>query len=48
MIVAGFENYSLLKENVGDSDIEILELGMILADSLEIRKIEMEEENNDG
>ncbi len=48
MIVVGFENYSLLKENVGDSDIEILELGMILADSLEIRKIKMGEENNDG
>jgi len=46
MIVIGFENYSLLKDNVGDSDIEILELSTILADSLEIKKMEVSGENN--
>ena len=46
MIVIGFETYSLLKDNVGDSDIEILELSTILADSLEIKKMEVSGENN--
>ena len=45
LVVVGFENYDLLKKNVGDSDIEILEFSDVLAQALGIKifsKIEEE------
>ena len=40
VIVVGYENYSLLNDNVGDTGVEIYELGQILADSLGINFID--------
>ena len=37
------ENYDLLRKNIGDTNIEIIELSQILADSLGIKSMELEE-----
>jgi Fe-S oxidoreductase len=42
MVVSSIENYELLKNNVGDSGIEILELSEVLALALNIKKKELE------
>jgi len=52
MIVVGFENYSLLKDNSDGSGVEVFELSEILADALGIKQINndkdaLEETNND-
>jgi len=39
MIVVGFENYSLLNESAQDLDMEVFELGEILASALGIKKL---------
>jgi len=46
MIVVGFENYSLLKNN--SKDIEVLELSEVLANALGIKKIDTLEEPIEG
>lgn len=43
MIVVGFENYSLLKENSEGSGIEVYEFGEIIADALGIKSIAKKE-----
>ncbi len=48
MIVIGFDNYSLLKKNVGDMGIEILEFSEVLAHSLGIKEFEPVEERIEG
>ena len=47
MIVAGFENYSLLKDNVGNTGIIVYELGQILADAIGIEYINPNKDNMD-
>ena len=42
MIVLGFDNYDLLRKNIKDTGIEVLELSEVLADALGIKKIEGE------
>lgn len=43
MIVVGFDNYDLLKKNIGDTGIRILELSEVLGNAFDIKKIEGEE-----
>ena len=43
IIVSSMENYDLLRKNIGDTNIEIIELSQILADSLGIKSMELEE-----
>jgi len=40
IIVIGFDNYDILKKNIGDSGIEVLELSEVLANALGIRMFE--------
>jgi Fe-S oxidoreductase len=40
IIVIGFENYNILKNNSESTGIEVLELSHILADALKIKKLE--------
>lgn len=49
MIVIGFEDYDLLKKNSIDIGIQVLEISEVLANALEIKKIdvEIEEETNE-
>ena len=48
MIVVGFENYNLLNENSADSGINIIELGELIADSINIKKLEVDGTNEGG
>jgi len=48
IIVSSFENYNLLKSNAKNSNVEILELSEVLADSLGIKKMETLEEPIEG
>ena len=48
MIVIGFENYSLLKNNVGDIGVEVFELGQVLADTLGIKKMSLVGDDVEG
>lgn len=51
MVVIGFENYNILKNNSKDFGIEIFELSEILADALGIKELDKKEEiviNKDG
>lgn len=45
IVVVGFENYNILKNNSKDFKIEILEFSDILADALGIKKLEKKEES---
>jgi len=47
MVVVGFENYSLLKDNSKDTDIEVYEFSEILSDALGIKKIKTDELNEE-
>ncbi|MEK6914409.1 MAG: (Fe-S)-binding protein [Nanoarchaeota archaeon] len=42
MVVIGFDNYNILKNNSKNNDFQILELSHILADALNIRKLSNE------
>lgn len=42
MIVIGFENYDLLKDNIDGTGVEVFEISEILANALGIKKIEMQ------
>ena len=48
MIVIGFENYDLLKDNIGDTGVEVFEISEVLANSLGIKKIDRLEEQIEG
>jgi len=43
IIVSSMDNYDLMKKNIGDTNIEIIELSQILANSLGIKFLEIEE-----
>jgi Fe-S oxidoreductase len=44
IIVTGFENYNLLKKNIGDSGVRVFELSEVLANSFGIRGFEDDSE----
>ena len=48
MIVVGFDNYGLLKNNIDNTEIEVFELSDVLANALGIKKIEVLEEPIEG
>ena len=45
IIVSSIEDYSLMKKNIGNSGIQIIEMSEILADALGIRRINSETKN---
>lgn len=48
MVVIGFENYNLLKNNSKDTGVKIFELSDVLANALGIKKLEILEEPVEG
>ncbi len=48
IIVTGFENYDLLKRNIGDKKIEVIEMSEALAHALEINKADYSYESIEG